>query len=42
MVIANLATLSDEDWDKFIDYNIQDVNPSCKIRRKASILSSTS
>ena len=31
---SNLATLSDEDWDKFIDYNIQDVNLLVRLEQK--------
>ena len=31
---SNLATLSDEDWDKFIDYNIQDVNLLVRLEEK--------
>lgn len=30
----DLATLSDVDWDKFIDYNIQDVNILVKLEEK--------
>jgi DNA polymerase elongation subunit (family B) len=31
---TNLATLSDEDWDTFIDYNIQDVNLLVRLEQK--------
>ena len=31
---TNLATLSDEDWDTFIDYNIQDVNLLVRLEEK--------
>ena len=31
---TNLATLADEDWDKFIDYNIQDVNLLVRLEEK--------
>ena len=31
---VSLATLSDEDWNKFIDYNIQDVNLLVRLEEK--------
>ena len=35
---ANLATLADEDWDKYITYNIQDVNIMVKLEAKKRYL----
>ena len=35
----NLATLADTDWNKFIDYNIQDVNLLVKLEEKLQYIS---
>ena len=34
----DLATLSDKDWNKFIDYNIQDVNLLVRLEEKLQYL----
>lgn len=35
---ANLATLADEDWNRFVTYNIQDVNIMVKLEKKKNYL----